>query len=440
MPTASHNARPNIVQIICHDLGRYVGCLGAPIDTPNIDALADEGVLFASYHCTAAQCSPSRGSIMTGRYPHNNGLVGLAHLGWQIGANEVTLPMYLNRAGYHTRLIGHQHENSEPAMLGYQTIESPKNDARTVAAALHEFLHGEARGGQPFYVNCGIGEPHRPYEREGYDRDDPDTLEVLPYLPDRPGIREDLAGLHGLIWRLDEAVGAMRESLEASGLADNTLFIFTTDHGIAMPRAKGTCYDPGTGTVLILRWPEQFAGGRVRSELLTNCDFLPTLLDLAGVDVPPQVDGRSFLALADGDERYEPREEIFCEMNWHDQYNPMRAVRTNRYKYIRNFGRRPLVYMPADIYVAPAGEAMKEDFYSAVRPTEELYDLDSDPLEMNNLIADPDYDDAAWTLRTRVQNWMVETNDPLLYGDYAPAREQRERNESKPMDNGIPHC
>ncbi|MGD9497039.1 MAG: sulfatase [Armatimonadota bacterium] len=438
MPSASANSRPNIIFVICHDLGQYVGCLGAPIQTPQIDALAGEGVLFSNYCCTAAQCSPSRGSIMTGRHPHCNGLVGLAHLGWEIGANEVTLPMYLNRAGYHTRLIAHQHEHNEAPRLGYQVHDDVKNDARSVAEALSGFLRGEAQAGQPFFVNCGITEPHRPYEREGYDRDDPESLSPLPWLPDRPGIREDLAGLHGLIWRLDEAVGTMRAALQDSGLADNTVFIFTTDHGIAMPRAKGTCYDPGLHTVLIIRWPKHFAGGRVQHELLSNCDLLPTLLELAGAPVPPQVEGRSFLGLLDASD-YEPRGHVFCEMTWHDQYNPMRGIRTPRYKYIRNFGRRPLVYMPADIYVAPAGEEMKEDFYNQVRPEEELYDLQSDHLELHNLIDDPAYQDVAWQLRTRVYNWMVETNDPLLYGDYPPTKAQRERNEGRPMDNGVPH-
>ncbi len=438
MPTKSHNSRPSIIKVICHDLGRYIGALGAPVETPNIDGLASEGVLFSNHCCTAAQCSPARGSVETGRYPHNNGLVGLAHLGWRIGANEVTLPMYLNRAGYHTRLIGHQHENAEAPMLGYQTIESGGHDARTVAGTLSEFLQEDAQEGQPFYVSCGIGEPHRPYQREGYDRDDPDALEVPPWLPDRPGIREDLAGLHGLIWRLDEAVGEMRESLSDSGLEQETVFIFTTDHGLAMPRAKGTCYEPGIGTTLIVRWPAQFEGARVQDELVNHCDMLPTILDLAGAEVPPQVDGRSYLPLLDGED-YEPHSHLFAEMNWHDQYNPMRAVRTNRFKYVRNFGRRPLVYMPRDIYEGPAGQEMKADYYNEVRPAEELYDLESDPLEMNNLIDDEAHSDAAWTLRTQVHNWMVETNDPLLYGDYAPTRLQRERLEEYGTENGVPH-
>ncbi len=433
MPSPSHNSRPNIVFVICHDLGQHIGALGAPIETPNIDALAGDGVLFSHYACTAASCSPSRGSIMTGRYPHNNGLVGLAHIGWEIGANEVTTPMYLNRAGYSTNLIAHQHEHNEAARLGYQNINPCKHDARTVADNVCEFFN-TVDGDEPFFISAGIGEPHRPYEVAGYDRDDEATLEVLPYLPDRPGIREDLAGLHGLIWRLDEAVGTMRQGLADSGLEDNTVFVFTTDHGIAMPRAKGTCYDPGIMTSLIWRWPGHFEGGRVQDELLTNCDTLPTILDLAGVQPPDCLDGRSYLGLLDQDD-YEPREDIFAEMTWHDKYNPMRAVRTNDFKYVRNFGDRPLVYLPYDIYQAPAGQEMKDEFYASRRPEEELYDLAKDPLEMNNVIDDPVYADTAWTLRTRVQSWMVESNDPLLYGDWPPAKLQRERGQERPTDN-----
>jgi arylsulfatase A-like enzyme len=219
-----------------------------------------------------------------------------------MGANEVTLPMYLNRAGYQTRLIAISMRTLRRRCWATRRSRAPRMTRWRSPPRSMTSCRETRRTGRPFYVNCGIAEPHRPYEREGYDRDDPETLETLPYLPDRPGIREDLAGLHGLIWRLDEAVGRMRESLEASGLAEETLFIFTTDHGIAMPRAKGTCYDPGIMTTLIARWPARFEGGRVQDELLTNCDLLPTILDVVGVDVPAQVDGRSFLALLDGDE------------------------------------------------------------------------------------------------------------------------------------------
>ncbi len=427
--SVSFGSRPNILIVICHDLGQHVGCLGAPIETPSIDALAEDGVLFSNYCCTAAQCSPSRGSIMTGRYPHK-----LAHIGWEIGAQEVTLPMYMNAAGYSTHLFGIQHEHNEAARLGYRHIDESRRDARGATELLVNFLDQVRPGDKPFFVSTGIAEPHRPYEREGYDRDDPDALQTLPYLPDRPGIREDLAGLHGLIWRLDEAVGRIRAKLEKTGLAENTLFIFTTDHGIAMPRAKGTCYDPGLKTILAMRWAGRFEGGRRQEELLTNCDLLPTLLDLAGAETPDCVEGRSFLGLLDQQD-YEPRDDVFAEMTWHDKYNPMRCIRTNEHKYIRNFGDRPLVYLPADIYVAPAGEEMRDEFYATRRPEEELYDLANDPLEMNNLIDDPDYAEVAERLRKRVADWMAETNDPLLYGDYPPTKAQRERLEQRQFDN-----
>jgi len=436
VPTDLAGSRPNIVLLICHDLGTHIGCLGAPINTPEIDGVADDGVVFTDYFCTAAQCSPSRGSIMTGRYPHNNGLVGLAHLGWEIGAQEVTLPMYLNAAGYSTHLLGHQHEHNEPARLGYQHIDQTHQDARGVAELLTDFLHHQARQSsqQPFFVSAGVTEPHRPYRRDGYPRDEEESVEVPPYLPDRPGIREDLAGFHGLIWVLDECVGRVREALEETGLAEKTLFIFTTDHGPAMPRAKGTCYDPGLRTALVMRWPGHLRNGIRCDELLTNCDLLPTLLDLVGARAPDGLDGRSFLPLLAGSE-YVPREDIYAEMTWHDQYNPMRAIRTNQYKYIRNFGDRPLVYLPQDIYTGPAGQEMREEYYGTQRPEEELYDLAADPGEQDNLVEDSQYVEVAAELRRRVENWMVETNDPLLYGDVPPSAKQRERLETDDTPN-----
>ncbi len=428
---SSSDARPNIVMLICHDLGRHVGHLGAPVDTPEIDGLARDGVTFSNYFCTAAQCSPSRGSIMTGRYPHNNGLIGLAHIGWEIGAQEVTLPMYLNAAGYSTHLLGHQHEHTEPARLGYRHIDQSSQQAAGVAEMVTAFLQDRVRepDRQPFFVSAGITEPHRPYRCEGYPRDDEQSIEVLPYLPDRPGIREDMAGLHGLIWVVDECVGRIRNALDETGLAKDTLFIFTTDHGIAMPRAKGTCYDPGLGTVLTMHWPGHFEGGQRYEELLTNCDLLPTILDLVAMPTPDGLDGRSFLPLLEG-EQYQARDDIYAEMTWHDKYNPMRAIRTNRYKYIRNFGQRPLVYLPKDVWDGPAGEEMRDEYYASSRPEEELYDLDADPWEQDNIIDDPGQAEIAEQLRQRVADWMMQTNDPLLYGEVSPSTKQRERLEA----------
>ncbi|MFQ5809216.1 MAG: sulfatase, partial [Armatimonadota bacterium] len=126
---------------------------------------------------------------------------------------------------------------------------------------------------------------------------------------------------------------------------------------------------------------------------------------------------------------------VFVEMTWHDKYNPMRGIRTTRHKYVRNFGDRPLVYLPSDIYRGRAGEEMRDEYYATSRPEEELYDLEEDPLEYSNLAGDPEHEGVLGTLRDRVQEWMEETDDPLLEGDWPPTEKQRERLETDTTPN-----
>lgn len=418
MAASSCGNRPNIIQIVAHDLGTHLGCYGAGVQTPRIDRLASEGAIFTDYHCTAAQCSPSRGSISTGLYPHNNGLVGLTW-GWELDRDLICMPERLRRAGYSTHLFGTQHETDDhPARLGYQMHESTTSQALPLAQKLSEWLHSRAAASEerPFYVSMGTNETHRPFNREGYPDDDPAEVELLPWLPDLPGIRHDIAGLNGLVRVFDQAVGVVRDALENSGLADNTLLIVTCDHGIAMPRAKGTCYDPGTRTTLIMRLPGRWDSGETHDELLTNCDLMPTVMELAGEPLEVgEVDGRSFLGLLDGDD-YEPHEQIFTEMTFHGMYNPMRCVRTKERSYIRNLAELPLVYMPVDIWEAPAGREMAGEYFSRPRPREELYDLQADPWEHENLADDPEHGEALRDLSGRVDAWMDETGDPLQEG------------------------
>ena len=428
------NDRPNVVMIIVHDIGQHLGCYGAGLDTPELDSMAERGVRFTNYHCTAAQCSPSRGSISTGKYPHRNGLVGLAHIGWEIDEAERKLPQILNDAGYETFLFGHQHESADSASLGYTNIMKSGNKARQSTECFIEHAAELAKLDKPFFASLGWVEPHRPYGVEGYDNDPPDAVTLLPWLPDKPGIREDIGGLNGLVYEVDRCVGEVAKCLEETGLAENTLFIFTTDHGIAMPRAKGTCFDPGTKTALIMHMPGRYEGGRVYDELLSNVDFLPAICELTGATPPDDIDGRSFLPLLDG-KPYEEHDHIFTEMTYHDRYNPMRAIRTRRFKYIRNFGERPLVFLPKDIFDGLAGEEMKDEYYADQRPEEELFDLEADPLEMNDVAGDDAYADVLKELRGRVDTWMRETNDRLLDGEWPPSDKQRERAETDATPN-----
>lgn len=434
-------SRPNVLLMHAHDLGQYLGCYGVDVDTPRIDSFADSGALFEQHFGTAPQCSPSRGSLMTGQYPHVNGLIGLAHGKWSLDDDADTLPRHLGDAGYETHLFGLQHITQETDRLGYDRIHSPgnlypgvspevhaSNRAKDVAAEFSSFLEAEAYDA-PFFASVGFFEVHRAGEDDGrfgfdpenYPTVDPESVEPLPYLPDRQGIRQDLAEMHGMVRSLDQAVGSILDTLAEAGLEEETLVIFTADHGIAFPRAKGSCYDPGTEAALIIRYPGLADGGERYDELLSNVDVLPTVLDVADAPVPDDRDGRSFRSLLADDGDYDEREQIFTEMTWHDRYNPVRSIRTERYKYIRSFWHLSKVYLSEDVFASRAGREVRETYSVPTRPYEELYDLEVDPLEQQNVVFEPQYQDARTTLSRRLKDWMESTADPLLEGPVVPA-------------------
>jgi N-sulfoglucosamine sulfohydrolase len=440
---------PNIIHIISHDMGAHLGCYNRKVATPNFDRLAARGIRFQNYFCTAPQCSPSRGSILTGLYPHRNGLIGLSHIGWTIRSDVKTMPQYLNELGYETYLVGGHHEAlieaegyearlKEARSLGYRhylsTAELDQWDTFHYIGScyrrLEENVESIRGSGRPFFLNIGTHGAHRPFQESKwgvrYEADKEEEVEIPAYLPDRKGIREDIAFLNGQVKREDEFVGKMLELFENQGMLENTLVVLTTDHGIAMPRAKGMLYDPGIENYLIMYMKGRFEGGKSYPELLSNVDLLPTYLELAGGRVPDGLDGRSFLALLEGRD-YERRAHIFAEITWHDRYNPSRAVRTGRFKYIRNFGRRPRVYLPLDTYTGRAGDCMFQDCYYFMREAEEFYDLESDPREMRNRVDDPCFGGEVDRLRGMVEKWMQGSNDPLVQGDVPPTRRQLER-------------
>lgn len=404
---------PNIVLVHGHDIGRYLGPYGHRVETPVLDRLAAEGLRFDQYFCPAPQCSPSRASMITGRYPHNSGMMGLAHLDWHLNDPADALPYRLKGLGYDSYLFGEQHEASSGEILGYDHAFGTKwpQLAREVAPEFARHLES-MDSGKPFFASIGFFEAHRPFDHPGYADDAPDEVAVLPYLPDTPAIRQDIAALNGRIKAVDEGVGVVLEALEKHGRHENTLLIFTTDHGLAFPRAKGTLYDAGLEVAFLVHWPGVIASGEPRQELLCNVDLVPTLLELLGADPVPGLDGRSFLPLLEG-RAFEPRDHFMCEMTWHDRFAPVRGIRTKRWKYIRHYRPEPAMYMPADVQESPSGQEVLAHG-SDPRPEEELYDLEADPLERTNLIDQASQATVAADLRHRVGRWMQETNDPLL--------------------------
>ncbi|MBB6453238.1 arylsulfatase A-like enzyme [Salirhabdus euzebyi] len=410
--------KPNILMIISHDTGRFLGSYGYSVETPELNDMAENGVKFNNYFCSQPQCSPSRGSILTGMYGHNHGMLGLAHMGHSMKKDIDTIPSEMNKLGYETHLIGFFHESIDGELdgekLGYQhVVNVPGNAAEKVTDKVEAFLKEKSQSEQPFYASVGFEETHRPFD--DFDPVPLDEVQVPSYLPDTPKVREDLSYFYGSVKELDKAVGRIKRLLEENGLADTTLLIYTTDHGIAFPRAKGTLLDSGLETALIMRLPAGMRnGGRMQDELLCNIDLMPTLIELAGGNVPDGLDGKSFLPLL-ADETYEERESFFCELSWHDRYHPMRGIRTKKYKYIRNFEEGPKVYLPYDLHESLTGQEVRDEYYVS-NSEEELYDLEKDPLEQNNVADDQQYSHIVKDLREKVEQWMKESNDPLLEG------------------------
>ncbi len=408
---------PHVVLITCHDLGRHLGCYGVDtVRSPHIDALAAGGVRFERAWCVSPGCSPSRATLATGRYPHANGVMGLTHgrFGWDLGAEEQHAAQIFGAHGYETHLFGLQHVSPTPERLGFAHVHD-QGLGPEVVADVTAFLGG-ALPTTPIYIEVNLFEPHRPYDRGGVAPDSELGVWAPPYLPQTEVARTEMAALQGAVRQADAAIGQIAAVLDRVSLAGDTLLVFTADHGIAMPRAKCTLYDPGIGVVLLARWPGAgIDGGRTVRELVSNVDVLPSLLDAAGIPAPERMQGRSFLPLLRG-EAYEPRDAVYAEKTYHSYYDPMRAIRTARHKYIRNFESAFLVEIPGDIAEGAIFRSDTQRYHGATHPATELYDLEADADEQQNLVGDPAYAEVERDLDVRLWAWMREVDDPLLRG------------------------
>lgn len=411
---------PNILLITCHDLGRFLGCYGiTSVHTPALDALAAGGIRVAHALATASGCSPARSALATGRYPHSNGVMGLTHppFNWNINPDERHIAQILGRGGYATYLFGLQHASTDTARLGFGQVHPFRYKALSAAVAgqVEGFL-ADPKLEQPFYLEVNLEEPHRPYDQGGALPDTRNGVSIPGYLPPGASTAAEMAAFQGAVAQADAAVGRILAAVDAAGLSGDTLVIFCADHGIAMPRAKCTLYDAGIEIALLLRWPNGgLAGGRTVTELVSNIDVLPSILEAVGIPVPERVQGQSFLPLLRG-EAYVPRTAIFAEKTYHSYYDPMRAVRTERFKYIRNFDTNFLVEVPGDVQKGLIFRDHVALYHGSEHPPVELYDLEDDPLEERNLAGEQRLATVEQWLDSRLWSWMIRTQDPLLRG------------------------
>lgn len=408
--------RPNIIVIISHDTGCHFGCYGVPsVTTPAIDALAADGVRFTSLYATAAMCTPSRGSLFTGKYPECNGLMGLAGAAYRY---EMTNPRehlscLLRDAGYRTMLFGHQHEAQDSATLGFdQAVHPPAGtpNREGAAATAVEVASWLAQRGaddtRPFYLQIGFLETHTPYLAYGGAPDTSKGVWLPPYAgADDGALHKHLAGFQGSIREVDQAVATILAAVRTGGVEENTLVLFTVDHGPELPRAKWTGFDAGAHVAAILRWPAGgLRGGRTCDLLLNNTDILPTLLELVNLPVPQGLDGINFAdALRRPDK---PPADVRDEVFFSFFYSQTHAVRTRRHKFIRYF----------------TGGCFNHSGFLKWRdtmPAYELFDVQADPGEFRDLAGDPSCAGVLEEMSGRLWRHLEGVHAPVLNGPVA---------------------
>ena len=402
--------RPNILWLVADDLGPDLGCYGvAAVHTPHLDQLAQAGVRYTHFHTTTAVCSPSRSGLITGMYPVSIGChQHRTQYKDSLPAPVVPVTELFRAAGYWVSNASQGNLN-KLGKTDYNFIHEP--------AELYDGPNWRGRApGQPFFAQVQIFYPHRPFVRDSLRPVAPATVEIPPYYPDHPITRADWALYLETVQQVDRAVGALLDTLAAEGLLDNTVIMFFGDQGRPHVRAKQFLYDPGTHSPLIIRWPDGQGAGTTDARLVSNIDLAAASLALAGIERPAWMQGQDFLG-----ENAPARDALFTMRDRRDEtVDRIRAVRTARFRYIRNFyPERPWsqfnAYKKFRYPVLTLMEVMAEAgtltpaqarFMAPSRPAEELYDLVADPYEVHNLAADSAYADTLVALRQRLDAWL----------------------------------
>jgi N-sulfoglucosamine sulfohydrolase len=428
-------AERNIVLFVADDHGaEALGAYGNPaVKTPAIDKVASEGARFTHAFATTASCSASRSVLLSGVQNHRNGQYGHEHEYHHFSAfpNVRSLPVRLAEAGYRTARGGKFHVAPESVFHFEQVITLPDLEA---------FIRGDAT--KPFFVYYGTNEPHRPFNHDSEDRVDPGDVIVPPWLPDIPEVRAELALYYASVRKVDKAFGMLVETLKRTGTYESTLIVYLSDNGAPFPGSKTNVYEPGIRLPLIVRKPGSSRPGTVNAAMISWVDITPTILDFAGVRIPPAapsapvapgrflnespaIHGRSFLGVLD-QEQPVGWDEVYASHTFHEitMYYPMRVVRTRTHKLIWNIAH-PLRYpFASDLYESgswqgaltrklPTFGPRSVEAYTQ-RPAFELYDLERDPLEAMNLAARPEHAQLLADLKARIKAFQERTGDPWV--------------------------
>ncbi len=357
--------------------------------------------------------------MLTGCAPHNVNMLGLAHRGFGPVDASRHLARYLQLNGYHTVLAGIQHETSEAGIpaLGYQEriSASPGSDGEPDLQVAKNLTDRLKRGfpDSPLFLSVGAFLPHRPFPglQEG---DEPGRLQPPIPVSDSAAGRRDFAEYRAAVGVTDRCFGLLCDSLRELGIYDDSVIVVTTDHGPAFPGMKCSLHDQGIEVALIIR-PSSDSGfaPRISDALVSHLDLFPTICGLAGLPAPEWLQGRSLVPLLDG-RRNAIREELFSEVTYHAAYQPMRCIRTNRYKLIRHFDPERCRPVLANVDGGHEKRRLLAAGWDSLRYADlELYDLETDPYEMRNRADDPALANVRVALWRRLEDWMEKTGDPL---------------------------
>lgn len=410
--------RPNFVFIIADDISTDdLGCYGNEfVETPNLDRLASEGRVFDRAYLTISSCSPSRCSIITGRYPHNT---GAPELHTNLPAEQFRFPAALTKAGYYTARSGKHHgERSNEAF----TLTSPGKAPGGMGDWV-QILKDRPKD-QPFFFWFAAHDAHRSWQTSPEVRTYlPEDVEVPPYLVDEPMTRADLASYYHEVSRVDWILGALTRELESQGIAESTYVVYMADNGRPFPRCKTYLFDSGIRTPLVIWAPTRILPGRTGA-LVSSIDLAPTFLELADVEVDARVQGVSLTPILD-DSQATVRDYVFAEHNWHVYQNHERLVCDQRWAYIRNAWPERRVLCSESDPTFPSGEALWQAYendtlkahqrqvVTVVQPAEQLYDLAADPHQLHNLALDERYAEDLHRLRQVLDQWAAETGDTV---------------------------
>lgn len=411
--------RPNFIFYITDDISyNDYGCYGHPtIKTPHLDRMAKEGRIFDRAYLTTSSCSPTRCSIITGRYPHNT---GAPELHTQLPKEQTVFPELLKDAGYYTALSG-KHHMGKAVNRGFDEVNGGKGPGKQEnwVAMLRDRPKDK-----PFFFWFASSDAHRDWQINGdAPKPNPADAVIPPYLPDTPLVRKDFADYYHEVSRADHYLGELRKELERQGIADNTYIIFCSDNGRPMPRAKSWLVEEGIRTPFVV-WKGKTIKPARTDALVSVIDVSATVLELAGVDKAETIQGVSFAKVL-VDPKATVRDVIFAEHNWHVYQAHERMVRWGEYLYIRNswpnlwtMGGETAPWFDSgkELFAAVASgkaTALQKSVIATPRPTEQLYHVQQDPMCVTNLMELFEHAGALAKMRMLHQQWAEQTGDTV---------------------------